>query len=70
LEKRRRKLPLRLSDPIIEKSLKPLLLFEAGFQEAGGAKLHLGDAGMRGYDFPAVIKFWRFMVAISHHSST
>jgi hypothetical protein len=33
----------------------------------GGAKLHLGDAGMRGYDFPAVGKFFEIHGAISHH---
>ena len=27
------------------------------FRKPGGAKLHLGDTGMRGYDFPASVKF-------------
>ena len=47
---------------ISEKSLKALLLSEAGSRESGAAKLPLGDTGMRGYDFPAVVNFWRFMV--------
>jgi hypothetical protein len=32
------------------------------FRKLGGAKLHLGDTGMRGYDLPVVVDFWRFMV--------
>jgi hypothetical protein len=49
---------------ISEKSLKALLLSEAGSREAGAAKLHFGDTGMRGYDFPAVGKFLEIHSAI------
>jgi hypothetical protein len=52
---------------ISEKSLKALLLSEAGSRSAGAAKLHFGDTGMRGYDFPAVGKFLEIDSAISHH---
>jgi hypothetical protein len=37
--RRRKKPPLRRSDAMIEKSLKPFLLSEAGFQEDGRRKI-------------------------------
>jgi hypothetical protein len=47
---------------------KPPSLFEAGFRKLGGANLHLGDGGMRGYDFPAFVNFLEMNGGISHHA--
>jgi hypothetical protein len=51
--------PLRRSDAITEKIVESLVcVSKTGlFRKAGGGKLHLGGAGMRGYDFPPVVKF-------------
>jgi hypothetical protein len=45
-----------------EKSLKASSVYlRQGFSGSWGAKLHLGGASMRGYDFPPVVKFLRIM---------
>jgi hypothetical protein len=45
------------------------IFFSATFQPPSGKEdeLHHGDTGMRGYNFPAVVKFLEIHGAISHH---